>query len=408
VETAGEGTGPLAALRLIGNRNFGPYFIGNASSASGTWFQNLAASLLVYRLTGSAFLLGVLNFCNFVPVLLLAPWAGSAADRFDRKRLVLVTQLASTVLAATLAVLAWTGLAHVWVVIAFAAALGVGSAFAAPAAGALISELVPRSQLGSAVALNSMTYNLARAVGPALAAVSVKTLGIPASFLINAGSYLLLVVALLVVRPAERRRAGRGEARLRDSLRLLREQPRLLAFLLIVTAVGFASDPVNTEAPAFAHAFGRPDTEAGYLIGAFGAGAVLAAFLVAGRVSGSRGRMLATLALLGGGMIAFSLAPWLWLGYVFLVVAGFGYLASNTSATSRLQLEVEDFQRGRIMALWSVAFLGLRPVASLADGAIAGAFGVRTAGVCLAIPVLAAAAAIYFLQRHYRPLTTRA
>ena len=408
METAGDATGPLAALRLIRDRNFGPYFVGNAASASGTWFQNLAASLLVYRLTGSAFLLGVLNFCNFVPVLLLAPWSGSAADRFDRRQLLLATQVASTALAAALAVLAWTGLARVWVVIAFAAALGVGSAFSAPASQALISDLVPRSQLGSAVALNSMTYNLARAIGPALAAVSVDTLGIPASFLINAGSYLLLVVGLLVVRPAERRRASRAEARLRESLRLVRERPRLLAFLLIVTAVGFASDPVNTEAPAFAHAFGRPDTEAGYIIGAFGAGAILAAFLVAGRVSGSRTRMLATLTLLGGGIVAFSLAPWLWLGYAFLLVAGFGYLASNTSATSRLQLEVEDFQRGRIMALWSVAFLGLRPLASLADGAIAGAFGVRAAGVCLALPALAGALAILVLERRRNPHTAAA
>jgi hypothetical protein len=164
--------GPGTALRLMRDRNFGPYFLGNASSASGTWFQNLAASLLVYRLTHSAFLLGVLNFCNFVPVLLLAPWAGSAADRMDRKRLLLVTQL------------------------------------------------------GSAVALNSMTYNLARATGPALAAISVRTLGIPASFAINAGSYLLLVLALLVVYPAPRRLARRGEARLRESLRLVRDQSR--------------------------------------------------------------------------------------------------------------------------------------------------------------------------------------
>ncbi len=160
-------------------------------------------------------------------------------------------------------------------------------------------------------------------------------------------------------------------------MRLVREEPRLLAFLLIVTAVGFASDPVNTEAPAFAHAFGRPDTDAGYLIGAFGIGAVSAAFLLAGRVAGSRRRMFATLVLLGAGVIGFSLSPWLPVAYVFLALAGFGYLASNTSATSRLQLDVAEHQRGRIMALWSVAFLGLRPIASLTDGAIAG--GVRRA-----------------------------
>jgi MFS family permease len=399
--------GPSAALRLIAHRNFGPYFIGNASSASGTWFQNLAASLFVYRHTHSPFLLGVLQFATFVPVLVLAPWAGSAADRFDRRRVVLVSQLAATALSGLLAVLAWQGLAPVWVVIVCSLGLGVVSAFAAPASQALIADLVPRSQLQSAVALNSMTYNLARAVGPALAALSVRKLGIPASFGINAASYLLLVLGVALVRPAARQFARRGEARLRESLRLVLDEPRLLAFLLIVTAVGFASDPINTEAPAFAHAFGRPDTDAGYLIGAFGVGAVSAAFLLAGRTAGSR-RMRLTLVLLGVGVIGFSLVPRLGVAYAFLAVAGFGYLASNTSATSRLQLDVAPEQRGRIMALWSVAFLGLRPIASLTDGAIAGAFGVRAAGVVLAVPALAAAATVHFLQRPHRSLTKQA
>ncbi len=405
--SAREATGPGAALRLIGDRNFGPYFLGNAASASGTWFQNLAAALLVYRLTHSAFLLGVLSFSNFIPVLLLAPWSGSAADRFDRRWLLIGSQLFATASSGALAGLAWAGLARVWVVIVFALGLGVASAFTNPVAMAMIGDLVPRDQLASAVALNSMTFNLARAIGPALAAVSVRVLGIPASFAINSASYLLLLVGVAVVRPRPRRRAARGEARLRESLRLVRAQPQLLAFLLIVSAVGFASDPINTEAPAFAHAFGRSDTDAGYIIGAFGLGAVVAAFLLAGRVAGSRRRMLATLSLLGAGMVAFSVVHWLPLGFVLLGVAGFGYLASNTSATSRLQLGVEEHQRGRIMALWSVAFLGLRPVASILDGALASAFGVRAAGVCLAAPVLVGVAALVVLERRrtsYTPL----
>ena len=412
MEESRPAVGPAAALRLIRHRNFGPYFVGNASSATGTWFQNLAASLFVYRQTHSPFLLGVLQFGTFIPVLLLAPWAGSAADRLDRRRLVLVTQLGSTALSGLLAALAWAGLARVWVVIVCGLGLGVGSAFAAPAAQALIGDLVPRRELESAVALNSMTYNLARAIGPTAAGVCVHTLGIAASFAINAGSYLVLVVGVLSVRPRGLQRASRAETRLRESVRLVREQPRLLAFLLIVTAVGFASDPVNTESPAFARAFGVSpfflDTWSGIIVGVFGAGAVAAAFLVAGRVAGSRRRMLATLTLLAAGMIGFSVMPSLWLGFPLLAVAGFGYLASNTSATSRLQLDVADDQRGRIMALWSVAFLGLRPLASLADGAIAGAFGVRAAGVVLALPALAGAAAIYFLQHHHTPLTKRA
>ena len=188
----------------------------------------------------------------------------------------------------------------------------------------------------------------------------------------------------------------------------MRDEPRLLAFLLIVTAVGFASDPINTEAPAFAHAFGRPDTDSGYLIGAFGVGAVSAAFLLAGRVAGSRRRMLTTLRAARRRRDRLLALPWLGVAYGSSRSPGFGYLASNTSATSRLQLDVAEHQRGRIMALWSVAFLGLRPIASLTDGAIAGAFGVRAAGVVLAVPALAGAGAIYFLQRHHRSLTKRA
>ena len=395
-------TGPSAAWQLIRSRDFGPYFAGNAISSSGTWFQNLAASLLVFRLTHSPFLLGVLNMAQFAPVLLLAPWTGLAADRLDRRRLLLVTQLSAALLSGTLAILAWGGLARVWVVIVFALCLGVCSAYAAPTSGALVGQLVGRRDLPSAIGLNSMTYNLARAVGPALAAVTVNALGIPAAFAINSASYLALVAALLVVRARPQIPVPREESHLRASLRFVRERPRLLALLLVIAAVGFASDPVNTEAPAFAHAFGEVDTKAGFLIGVFGAGAVVAAFTLAGRVTGSRVRMAVTLTMLGGGIVALCLSPWLWLAYVVLFVAGFGYLASNTSATAQLQLGVEESQRGRIMALWSVAFLGLRPIASLVDGTLAGLFGVRVAGICLAVPALVAAALIY--RRRDRPL----
>jgi MFS family permease len=360
----------------------------------------------VFERTHSPFLLGVLQFANFVPILLLAPWGGSAADRLDRKQLLLVTQVGATLVAGALAAATWAGHVSVALVIACALVLGVGSAFSAPASQALIGDLVPRDELQSAVALNSMTFNLARAVGPTLAGLSVDAFGYAASFAINAGSYLVLVVGLLLVTPRQRERATRAQARLRESLRLVREQPRLLAFLLIVAIVGFGSDPVNTESPAFAHAFGLGAHHlrlwTGFIVGAFGAGAISAAFLLAGRVTGSRRRMIGTLALLVVGIVGFSLSPSIWLGFGFLAVAGFGYLASNTSATSRLQLDVADDQRGRIMALWSVAFLGLRPIASLADGAIAGGFGVRTAGVVLAVPALLCAAAIHVAVRRDR------
>ena len=252
-----------------------------------------------------------------------------------------------------------------------------------------------------------MTFNLARAIGPTLGGISVDQLGFAPSFAINAASYLVLVLGLAFVQPRARELAGRGAAKLRESLRLVREQPRLLAFLLIVAAVGFASDPVNTESPAFASEFALhpPSRWAGIIVGAFGAGAVTAAFVVAGRVAGTRRRMVGTLSLLAAGIVGFSLSRTIWLGLAFLAFAGFGYLASNASANSRLQLGVAEHQRGRIMALWSVAFLGLRPVASLLDGALAGTFGVRTAGVVLALPAFACALAILGAPRlaRYRP-----
>jgi MFS family permease len=331
----------------------------------------------------------------------LSPWAGSLADRIDRKQLLLVTQAAATALSATLAGLAWAGLASEWVVIGFSGALGVSTAFAVPAQQALIASLVEEDDMPQAVALNSMTFNLARAVGPASAAAVIATLGIPWAFALNSVSYLLLVAGLLAVRPRSEERAERGS--LRESLRLLRERPKLAVALLIVMVAGFGSDPVNTESPAFAHAFGYSDTWSGAIVAFFGAGAVAAALLVAGRVAGSRGRMAVMLAALGAGVALFSLSPWLPLGFVFLALAGFGYLGANTAATTRLQLGVSASQRGRIMALWSIAFLGLRPVASLTDGAIAGTLGVRAAGVVLGVPALLGAFLALRSRRGVRP-----
>ena len=385
---------------MIRSRNFAPYFVGNAASASGTWFQNLAASILVFRLTHSPFLLGVLNFCQFVPVLVLSPWAGGLADRVDRRKLLLATQLTSTALTAVLAGLAWDGAATEWVVIGFSGALGIVSALSIPAQQSLIAALVDEEDVPQAVALNSMTFNLARAIGPASAAGVIATLGIPWAFAINSASYLLLFAGLLRVNPREEQRAERSS--LRDSFRLLRERPALVMALLVVMVAGFGSDPVNTESPAFAHAFGYSDTWAGVIVAFFGAGAVAAAFLVAGRVAGSRRRMAVTLGALGVGVLLFSVTPWLPLALPLLALAGFGYLGSNTSATTRLALGVEPWQRGRIMALWSIAFLGLRPVASLVDGAIAGAWGVRVAGVVLAVPALIGAAFALTTLRSWR------
>jgi len=400
--TERNATGPRAAARLIGSRSFGPYFIGNALSASGGWFHNLAAALLIYRLTHSEFLLGVLTFANFVPTLLLAPWAGTAADRFDRRRLIVASQLVAIAISASLAAVAWSGHASAALVIGASLALGVTTAFGAPAAQALVPSLVPEADVPSAVALNSMTYNIARAAGPTLAAVTVATVGIPAAFAVNAVSYLALALGAVAARPRPSERPD-TPPRVRDGLQLLRRDPELLALLVIVAVVGFASDPINTLAPAFAREFDHPDTHAGYIIGVFGAGAVTAALVLAGRTVGSARRLAATLTLLGVGVSLFALSPTWTLGLALLFMGGFGYLASNAAATTRLQLGVAEYERGRIMALWTVAFLGVRPFASLVDGALAAAFGVRVAGVALALPALAAGAFVGLYGRSRTP-----
>ncbi len=383
-------TGPSSVWRVLRTRNFGPYFVGNALSASGTWFQNLAASIFVYQLTHSALLLGVLNACQFGPVLLLSPWAGRIADAVDRRRLLICTQLIAVGISATLAALVWVGVATTWVMIGFAAVLGTTTAFAIPAQMALVGSLVPRESLAQAVALNSMTFNVARAVGPAAAAAVIALFGIAPAIAVNSLSYLALATALVVVTPTPVPRAQR--ARFRDSLGVLRAEPRLAGYLAIVMAVAVSADPVNTESPAIAHAFGYPPVWAGAVVGCFGVGAVLSAATTSGRAAQSDRQLAASLLVFGSGIVLMAVSPWFPLALAFVLGAGFGYLTANATATARLQLGVPAEEWGRIMALWSVAFLGTRPLASIVDGAIAGWAGVRVAACVLALPVLVAAA----------------
>ena len=365
--------------------------------------HNLAAGILIYRLTGSELLLGVLAMMQFLPTLVLAPLSGRVADRHDRRRIVVVTGLFSAAVAGALAALAWADLAPVPVVLGLSLALGVSQAFTIPASAALLSELVDAADLSSAVALNSMTFNLARSFGPMLAAVVIGTLGVPAAFAINAGAYLAFALAVASIATVARAAAAEGVSiRLRDTVALVRREPRLWSSLVVVMVVGFAADPINTLAPAFAVAFGRADTDAGFVVGAFGAGAVLAAITLTGRLGISSRSLGAALAGLGAGIVVFSITPSFGPALVVLGVAGFCYLSSNAAATTRLQLGVEEAHRGRIMALWSVAFLGMRPAASLLDGGIASVAGVRAAGVTLALPAVAVGLALVFGRRPAR------
>ena len=390
---AGRGatTGARATLRVLATRNFGPYFVGNLLSNSGTWFQNLAQGILVYRLTGSAFLLGVVGFSQFVAVFVLAPWAGAAADRFDRRLLMFWMQLGSFCVTALLAALAWKGLASAGVVIGLALLLGVATAFSVPAMQALVPQLVAPHDLHQAIALNSVTFNASRVIGPVLGAVVIAQLGIPWAFAINACSYLTLAWALTVVQPRPQAPPPARRARMRDTLRVAAADPRIVALLVATAALSFTLDPISTLAPAFAReVLHRPDTLAGWLLGTFGIGSVLAAFTLTGRIHRSWRRLAAALGLFSVAVVAFALSPGLWLALPALVLAGVGFMAASTAATTRLLLSVPVAQHGRFMAIWGALFLGFRPLASLVDGAIASA-NVRVAAAVMAVPTLAAA-----------------
>jgi MFS family permease len=368
-------------------------------SNAGTWFQNIAQVLLIYRLTESTFLVGVVNFAQFAAIIFLVGVAGRAADRFDRRKLLIITQLSAVAITAMLAALTQADLTTAPVLIAFAFTLGITTAFATPALQALIPSLVEREELPAAIALTAVTFNLSRALGPVLGVLVVSTWGIPAAFAINSISYLVLIAALLMLSPRAGETRHLDAAPKESAFRLVRAD-MLLAFpIVVVGLVSLGADPVNTLTPAFStEILGRPDTYAGYLVGAFGGGAVSAAF-VAPRWNPTIKVLSTTLGLLVGGIVAFAFSSDPLPAFISLAVAGFGYLASVTLATSLLQLRTADRNRGRVMALWSVSFHGVRPFGSLVDGAVASAVGLRAAAIAMAVPALIGALAAPFLSR---------
>jgi MFS family permease len=382
--------GPRPMGRVLFGRNFFPYFAGNLLSNSGTWFQSIAQVILVYRLTGSPFWVGLVNFSQFAAVIFLAPVAGPAADRFDRRRLVAATQIVASALAAALAVVTAAERATAPVVIGVALAIGVTTALATPALQAIVPSLVEREELPAAVALNAVTFNLSRAIGPIAGVFVIARYDIPTALAVNAASYLALVAAMLFIRPGGERDVAALRPRLTDTVRMVRADPALFAPVIVVGLVSVTADPVNTLTPIFStEVFGRPDTFTGLLVGAFGAGAVAAAFSVTGRRAPSYRLVVATLALLGGGMAMFALAPNEAVALPGLFLAGVGYLSCVTAATSLLHLAVEGSHRGRVMALWSLSFHGSRPLASLLDGALASLAGVRVASLAMVLPAVA-------------------
>ena len=358
------------------DRRFGPYLGGNFVSNVGNWFQNVAAGIVVFELTGSNTLVGMVSVLQFLATLALAPWSGALADRLDRRKLLMSAQVVSAAGALGLAV--WVGLVGVdglpgiWPVLAASGVIGVGFAIGISAMNALVPALVEPPDLDQAIALNSATFTVARAIGPALAGLVIASLGAAIAFGANAITFLPLVLVLAMIRPREVERSS-GDRSVRAGLSYTRDRPAMPWLIVATLAIGWAGDPVNTLAPAYADLFGRSETFVGLQVAAFGTGSALSSLGV-GVVRGRLGLLRTTrlgISLLGVGLIGYAAAPQEALVLLSLFVAGVGFLLGVTTTNSNLQRRLDEDMRGRVMALWSMAFLGSRPLAGLIDGAVA-------------------------------------
>jgi MFS family permease len=378
----GGNRGPLpAAIRALKHRNFQLFFGGQLISLVGTWMQSVAQSWLVYRLTGSSVLLGLVGFSSQIPVFLLAPIGGIVADRKNRQRIIIITQTVAMLLAFALAALTLSGLIKVGHIFAFAAMLGVINSFDIPARQAFIVDMVGKEDLINAIALNSSMFNGARIIGPAVAGVLVAAIGEGWCFFANGASYVAVIAGLLMMKVAIRPRPAHGGSPLADVIegfRFAGQTGPIRALLLLLGVVSLAGMPYAVLMPIIADRILHGGASGlGVLMGASGVGALAGALSLAGRkgVAGL-GRWVAfSSAGFGVGLILFSLSRTFWLSAALLVPVGLSMMVQMASSNTLIQTMVPDHLRGRVMAVYSMMFMGMAPVGSLLAGVLAGRLG---------------------------------
>jgi MFS family permease len=365
-------------------RNFRVFWTGALVSNMGAWVQRVTVPFVLYQLTGSAAWVGFAAFMQFAPVVVVGPIGGSVADRFPRRRVLLVTQVVAALLSFALAGLWAVGWASEWTIIAVVTLLGANFGINGPSWQAFVSELVPRSVLLNAVTLNSAQFNAARAVGPALAGIILATLGPGWAFLLNGLSFGAVIVALLLVDvPGVATRGGQRARPFREfgmTIGYARRYPGIVASFIVVVALGLLGGPLVELLVVFAdEVFVVGDTAYGFLGAALGVGAVLGTPLVAGRGSGVRRSRLVLVAVLAyaAALIAFGLAPVYAVGLLALLVNGAGYLAIASTLNTTIQLQVDEAMRGRVLALYLMLLTLAMPVGSLVQGYLADTVGPR-------------------------------
>jgi len=369
------------ASRAFRHRNFRLFFAGQGVSMIGTWVQQIAQAWLVYRLTGSPFLLGLTSFAGQIPILFLAPLGGLLSDRFDRRRLLLITQAVMMCQALTLAALTLSGNVQVWQVIALAALYGIAMGFDTPARQSLLVGLIGDKQdLPSAIALNSMLMNASRMIGPSVAGILLALTGEGWCFLINAASYLAILVAVTRLRLPPRGEAQKHSALagLREGLRYARASVPIRTLLPLLALMSFMASPYVSVMPVMVREVlgGGPHT-LGFLVGAAGLGALLGTSWLATRASATGlPRTIAWSAGTAGVALAlFSQSTQLWLSLPLMLAVGFGIIVTAASINTIMQTVVEDDKRGRVMSFYTMAFLGVTPLGALWAGTLASAIG---------------------------------
>jgi MFS family permease len=380
-------------FRALRHRNFRLFIGGQIVSLIGTWMQNVAQAWLVYRLTHSELLLGTAWFCSQIAVFVLGPLGGIAADRFSRRKVVIVTQTLSMAQAFVLAALTLSGRVQVWHVLVLAGALGAINAFDMPGRQALVIQMTGKEDLINAISLNSAVFNAARIVGPAIAGVLLAVVGEGTCFLINGVSFLAVILSLTAMRiaPAAPKAPEPMWRRLVDGFRYASHHSAVRRVLALMGCATLSSMPGLVLMPFFAEdIFHRGARGLGILMGAMGAGAVVGTLTLARRtrVSGL-GRVMAIGGLTTGACyLAFAFSPFFYLSLALMPLVGFSAMRQMASANTTIQTLIPDEYRGRIMALYSMTVVGLGPFGSLAAGALAGRIGARAtmgAGSVLAL-----------------------
>ena len=402
-------------LRALRHRNYRLFFGGQSVSLIGTWMTRLATSWLVYRLTHSALLLGLVSFAGQIPTFLLAPFAGVWVDRWNRHRVLVVTQVLAMLQSFALAALALANIITVWDVLWLSVFQGLINAFDMPARQAFVVQMVEdRRDLGNAIALNSSMVNMARLIGPSVAGMVIAAVGEGYCFLIDGISYFAVIASLLLmnITALPKSRAARSTlAELRDGWKYVSGFPPIRSILLLLGLISLMGMPYTVLMPIFAGKIlgGGPHT-LGFLMGAVGVGALTGAFRLAARRSVlGLGRLTAiSAAVFGAGLVAFSRSPWLWLSLILMFVVGIGMMQQMASSNTILQTIVEEDKRGRVMSYYAMAFTGMAPFGSLLAGTVANRIGapdtLLITGACCIAGSIWFARELPLIRRLVRPI----